>query len=192
MKSMKWMGGVAVLLMAGGAQAQLPACQNSCGSPDVAAPHQGRHSASDTSADGVVWPPNHKFRTMKLSGSTNSNGKECDINITAVKQDEAPNGLGSGGPKHCPDAQGINNTSSNSTQVDLRGERSGTQGEDETQGGMGTGRYYHVQYDLVDPDCTGSPKSDEALLLVPHDQGVAHADMWVDEGALYDSQSCTF
>jgi hypothetical protein len=190
MKSMKWMGGLAALLLAGAAQAQV-STGNSCSSPQVDAPRQGRHSHADASADGVVWPPNHKFRTMKLSGSVNSNGKDCDINITGVRQDEPTNGLGSGGPKHCPDAQNINNTSSNSSAVDLRGERSGTSGEDEASGGMGTGRYYHVQYELDDPDSTEN-KSGEALLLVPHDQGVAHMGTWVDEGALFDSQSCAF
>ena len=163
---------------------------NTCGSPEVTAPKQGRHSAGDTSADGVVWPPNHKFRTMRLSNSVNEQGDSCDINITGVRQDEATNAIGSGGPKHCPDAQNINNTSSTSTAVDLRGERAGTNGEDETAGGMGTGRYYHVQYDLTDPDCP-MPKSGEALLLVPHDQGVAHLNSWVDEGPLFDSTACT-
>jgi hypothetical protein len=79
--------------------------------------------------------------------------------------------------------------SANSASVDLRGERSGTNGEDETKGGMGTGRYYHVAYELDDPD-TADNKSGEALLLVPHDQGVVHQGTWVDEGALFDSQSC--
>lgn len=187
--SIKVLIGASVLLAVSATTAQAQICSNSCGSPSIEAPRQGRHSAGDTSADGVVWPPNHKFRSMKLSGSTNENGKDCDVNITAVRQDEPTNAIGSGGPKHCPDAQNINNLGSNNASVDLRGERAGTNGEDESAGGMGTGRYYHVQYDLVDPDCA-APKSDEALLLVPHDQGVVHVNTWVDEGPLFDSMSC--
>src|SRR5262245_63131401 len=100
-KLIPWMALIGLVIMTGAASAQV--CQNTCGSPQVTAPHQGRHSA-DASADGVLWPPNHKFRTVQLSGSTNSNDKNCDINITGVRQDEATNGLGSGGPQHCPDA----------------------------------------------------------------------------------------
>ena len=187
MKASQILAAVGLALVSGTALAQLST--NSCSSPQIDAPRQGRHSHTDTSADGVVWPPNHKFRTMKLSGSTNSRGADCDINITGVRQDEPTNGVGSGGPKHCPDAQNINNMSTNSASVDLRGERSGTNGEDETKGGMGTGRYYHVAYTLDDPD-SPEDKTGEALLLVPHDQGVAHMGMWVDEGPLFDSQSC--
>lgn len=163
--------------------------ENTCGSPEVTAPRQGRHSAGDTSADGVLWPPNHKFRTMTLSGSVNSAGKDCDINITGVRQDELTTAIGSGGPKHCPDAQNINNSATNASSVELRGERSGTNGEEETAGGIGTGRYYHVRYSLDDPDSMAD-KTGEALLLVPHDQGTAHLGLWVDEGPLFDSQTC--
>jgi len=177
---------------------------NTCSPPAVAAPHQGQHSALDTSADGVLWPPNHKFRTVGLSGSTNALGHDCKIHIDAVKQDEDPRGGGSG--QTYPDAQNCQNNGT-SASVDLRGERSGLctstsctgTTEDSSQGSAGDGRYYHVQYTLTDPDtmmmasgmnCSdgnGGTETCEAKLLVPHDQGTAHAGTWVDEGPIFDS-----
>jgi hypothetical protein len=62
----KFAGALGALMIAGVAQAQVGT--NSCSSPQVDAPRQGRHSHSDASADGVVWPPNHKFRPAALPG----------------------------------------------------------------------------------------------------------------------------
>ncbi|HEX9669009.1 MAG TPA: hypothetical protein VGC93_05945 [Thermoanaerobaculia bacterium] len=156
---------------AGIAQAQL--CENTC-EADVVGPRQGRHTWSDTSADSVLWPPNHKFATITVSAS-NNDGDECDVTIDDVRQDEAVDEVGSGGANHSPDATNCSNAG-NASRVDLRGERSGT----------GTGRYYHISFTMEDPDCM-MPKMDEALVLVPHDQGVAHLGTWLDEGGVFGS-----
>lgn len=161
-------GVAATLLIASSAQAQMNTC-----TAFVDGPRQGVHSQFDGSAEAVLWPPNHKLREVRISAE-NENGNECDVTITAVRQDEAVDGAGSGNTS--PDAANCDNAGNTST-VELRGERSG----------MGTGRYYHVMFTMEDPDAMGMPAEDEALILVPHDQGVAHLDTWVDEGPLFDS-----
>src|SRR5262249_51664073 len=133
------------------------------------------------SADAVLWPPNHKFRTVKISAS-NSCGDTCDVTIKDVTQDEPVTGLGSG--NFSPDAANCSNAGTTS-QVDLRGERDGTAGDSES--GAGDGRYYHVSYTMHDPDFPAQDASGTALILVPHDQGKAHLGTWIDEGPLFGS-----
>jgi hypothetical protein len=163
-------------LCAGVAQAQT--CPNSCvGAVD--GPRQGVHSQFDGSADAILWPPNHKLRTIEISAQ-NAEGDPCNVTITDVAQDEPVTGSGSGNTS--PDAANCANSGDVSS-VDLRGERSGV---------LKTGRYYNVSYTMDDPDCPIQQAMDVALVLVPHDQGVAHADLWVNEGPLYQSgATCT-
>jgi hypothetical protein len=147
-------------------------CQNTC-TGMVDSPFQGREVTSPLNQpDGVLWPPNHKLRTVRIYAE-NQDGDACDVTIADVRQDEPITGAGSGNQK--PDAASCSNAG-NTSSVSLRGERAGT----------GTGRYYHVSYTMEDPDCA-APKSDEARILVPHDQGVAHIDTWVDEGPVFAS-----
>ena len=62
----------------------------------------------------------------------------------------------------------------------------------EGSGTLKTGRYYNVSYTMDDPDCPIQQAMDIALVLVPHDQGLAHAGLWVNEGPLYQSgATCT-
>jgi len=145
----------------------------------VVGPREGRHSG-DASADSILWPPNHKFRAVTISAS-NSNQKSCNVTITNVTQDEAVDGPGSGNTS--PDATNCNNTG-NTSSISLRAERTGTNGTEE--GGYGTGRYYHIDYTMDDPDCPLA-KSATAVVLVPHDQGIAHVNTWIDEGPLFSS-----
>ena len=160
-------------LCASTAWAQLPTL-NSCDYA-VDAARQGVHGADDTSADGVFWPPNHKLRTVTISAE-NNNEKPCNVTITDVTQDEAVSGPGSGSGQTSPDAANCSNAG-NDSKVDLRGERSG----------MGTGRYYKVDFTMDDPDAPGQPKMGQAKLLVPHDQGIVHVGTYVDEGPLFQS-----
>jgi len=85
-------------------------------------------------------------------------------------------GPGSGSGQTSPDAANCSNAG-NDSKVDLRGERSG----------MGTGRYYKVDFTMDDPDAPGQPKMGQAKLLVPHDQGIVHVGTYVDEGPLFQS-----
>ncbi len=144
----------------------------------VDGPHQGVHTQFDSSADAILWPPNHKLRTVEITAS-NAQGDTCNVTITSVAQDEPVTGAGSGNTT--PDAANCSNAG-DASYVDLRGERSG----------LGTGRYYNVSYQMADPDCPMMPATDIALVLVPHDQGVAHLGTWVNEGPLFQSgATCT-
>jgi hypothetical protein len=151
---------------------------NSC-TGYVDAPSQGVHApvsaASPTQVDGVFWPPNHKLRTVTISAE-NQNGKPCDVTITDARQDEAVDEPGSGNTS--PDAANCSNAG-NDSRIDLRGERAGT----------GTGRFYTIAYKMKDPDFPVQDKMGTATLIVPHDQGVAHVDTYVNEGPAFPSYS---
>lgn len=165
---------LALAAVSGSALAQLPVTTNSC-EYSVGAVREGVHGSSDTSADGVFWPPNHKLRNVTVSAE-NDNEKPCDVTITAVTQDEAVSGAGAGSGQTSPDAANCSNKGDTSS-VDLRGERSG----------LGTGRYYKIDFTMDDPDAPGQPKAGQAKLLVPHDQGIVHVGTYVDEGPLFQS-----
>jgi hypothetical protein len=177
MKTMsQWTFAALLALSASAVQAQ--AVGNSC-QKFVDGPVQGVHvptaDVSGTPVDGSVWPPNHNFRTVKISAENQSDPpKECDVTITDVRQDEAVTGFGSG--NFAPDSQKCSNVG-NTSQVDLRGERAGT----------GTGRFYTVSFKMHDPDFPFQDKMGTATLIVPHDQGVAHLDTYVNEGPTYAS-----
>ncbi len=98
-----------------------------------------------------LWPPNHKLRTIKLTGATDPDGDPLTWLVTGVTQDEALNGLGDGDTS--PDAAlGSGNT------LQLRAERSGLE----------DGRVYRVAFTVTDGlggSCTGV-----ANVGVPHDQ----------------------
>jgi hypothetical protein len=160
------------ILLASGALAQT--CPNSC-TPAVTGPKEGVHTKFDGSADAILWPPNHKLRTIQIS-AVNNDGDACDITINDVRQDELLDGPGDGSTS--PDAANCSNAGNDSL-IDLRAERAGS----------GTGRYYHVMFTMSDPDCTLFPATDDGTVLVPHDQGVAHLGLWVDEGPLAASYS---
>jgi len=175
MKASHIIAAVGLALVSGAAlgQVNLPVNTSNTCEGSVDAVKQGRHTATEQ-ADGIFWPPNHKLRTVTIYAE-NDDGEECDVTITAVQQDEPVDGLGDGSTS--PDAANCDN-SGNASKVDLRGERSGT----------GTGRYYTITYTMEDPNAPASgPKTAEALLLVPHDQGVAHLGTYVNEGPVFDS-----
>lgn len=111
-----------------------------------------------------LWPPNHKLRTVTVSGATDADGNTLTYTITGVTQDEPLNGLGDGDTS--PDAF----PGSSSDQALLRAERSGT----------GDGRVYALHVTVTDGvggECTGT-----ATVSVPHDQSGRPA---VDSGQAY-------
>lgn len=151
-----------------------PPSTNTC-TATVDSPFQGANSASDPSADGVLWPPNHNFRTIRISAEDMAE-QPCNVTINDVKQDEVVSGTGAGSGATSPDAANCDN-SGNTSKVDLRGERSG----------LGDGRYYHVLYTMEDPSAAGVPQMGDARILVPHDQGIVHVGTYVDEGPVFES-----
>jgi hypothetical protein len=106
----------------------------------------------------ILWPPNHKFRLVTLSGARN-------ITITSVRQDEPVNGQGDGNTS--PDAMIVDG------QLYLRAERSG----------QGNGRVYCIDFKVTDSHgkkCTGT-----VFVGVPHDQG-QHSTP-INDGCNYNS-----
>ena len=114
----------------------------------------------------VIWPPNHQWEPVTVSGVTDIDGNAITISITSIYQDEPTNGLGDGDTS--PDGQGIG-----SSTAQVRAERKGN----------GNGRYYHISFTASDGQsgsCTGIVK-----VSVPKSMGKKGAA--VDDGALYNS-----
>ncbi|GLH99380.1 hypothetical protein Pa4123_46560 [Phytohabitans aurantiacus] len=99
-----------------------------------------------------LWPPNHKFVAVTLTGATDPDGDKTTLTITGVTQDEPLDGLGDGDT--APDAAVV---AGRTDQVQLRAERSGT----------GDGRVYRISFTVSDGKdrCTGT-----VYVGVPHDQ----------------------
>jgi len=119
-----------------------------------------------------LWPPNHKFMCVKVSGVTDPDGDLVTVMVNQVSQDESVNDLGDGNT--CPDAM-LNGGDT----VKLRSERTGT-------GSVGNGRVYQVGFVAFDEyggQCTGT-----LSVCVPHDQSPDH--VCVDDGVPYDSFVC--
>jgi uncharacterized repeat protein (TIGR01451 family) len=115
-----------------------------------------------------LWPPNHKLRTVTVTGGTDPDGNPVTTTITGVTQDEALNGLGDGDTS--PDAAWV---TGHADQVQLRAERSG----------LGDGRVYRIATTVSDGlggQCTGT-----ALVGVPHDQG--NGSTPIDSGLVVNS-----
>jgi hypothetical protein len=95
-----------------------------------------------------LWPANHKFVTVGLTGATGGT-----LYITGVTQNEPVNGTGDGDTG--PDAAWVSGVRD---KVHLRAERSGT----------GAGRLYRVAYSV---DGKGGKCDGAVFVSVPHDQG---------------------
>jgi Putative metal-binding motif/Prenyltransferase and squalene oxidase repeat len=122
-----------------------------------------------TAEHGELWPPNHRFVDVAVTGLTDPDGDAVTTTIVSVFQDEPTNGAGDGNT--CPDALGIGTSTAH-----VRSERSG----------HGDGRVYHIRFQSSDGrggSCTGT-----VAVCVPHDQGGGND--CVDQGPLFDATSC--
>jgi hypothetical protein len=130
---------------------------------------EGCNTSPDCSgADSIMlWPPNHKMRTVSITGVTDPDGDPITITIDSIFQDELVDAVGSGDGNTSPDGTGVG-----SDTAQVRAER---------QGG-GNGRVYHI--DFTADDGQGGVCNGEILVTVPHDQSPASA---VDDGSLFDS-----
>ena len=99
-----------------------------------------------------LWPPNHKLRTITLSGATDPDGDPVAITITGVTQDEPVNGKADGNTS--PDVV----AGAKPDQTRVRAERSG----------RGDGRVYTIAYIAKDP--SGASCSGTVTVTVPHDK----------------------
>jgi len=100
-----------------------------------------------------LWPPNHKYVTVKATVSATDNADpNATIALVSVTSNEPDNGTGDGDTSN--DIVIVNNTT-----FQLRAERSGS----------GTGRIYTITYKATDACGNSTVKS--AAVTVPHDKG---------------------
>jgi hypothetical protein len=151
--------------------------QCGCGSSDTAHWTCVTNRPPDCSAAGPsvaeLWPPNHAYRGVSVTGVTDPDADPISVTITGVQQDEPVNGLGDGDT--CPDGSGVGTSTAS-----VRAERAGTPRV------PGDGRVYHLSFTASDGrggTCTG-----EVTTCVPHDQRPGHA--CIDGGPLYNSTVC--
>lgn len=119
-------------------------------------------------SESILWPPNHKFEAITISGVTDPEGDTPTIRVTSIKQDEPVDSEGDG--KFVPDGKGVGTST-----AEVRAERSGTKKT------PGNGRVYHINFTATDTGgrtCSGSVE-----VGVPHDK----KDTPVDDGPNYDS-----
>ncbi len=119
-----------------------------------------------TPSVSVLWPPNHQFEPVTVSGVTDIEGNAITISVSSIFQDEPTNGTGDGDTS--PDGQGIG-----SSTAQVRAERKGN----------GNGRFYHITISASDGQggsCTATVK-----VSVPKNQGKNGAA--IDDGPLYNS-----
>jgi hypothetical protein len=105
-----------------------------------------------------LWPPNHKLRTITVSGATDPDGDPVAVTITGVTQDEPVDGRGDGATS--PDVV----LGPAAGQARLRAERAGG----------GDGRVYTISYTAKDP--SGASCSGSVTVSVPHDRGGQSVD----------------
>ncbi|PKB64150.1 MAG: hypothetical protein BZY80_03705 [SAR202 cluster bacterium Io17-Chloro-G2] len=112
-----------------------------------------------------LWPPNHKFKPVNITGVTDPDEDPITINVDSIMQDEPVNGSGDGNTS--PDGVGVGTDTGQ-----VRAERSGA----------GDGRVYVIGYTASDGQ--GGKCDGTVDVGVPHDKKGAPA---VNSGAIYDS-----
>ncbi len=117
----------------------------------------------------ILWPPNHQFQAITITGVTDIDGDTVTINIVSIYSDEATaSAKGAGGVKKSPDATGVGTST-----AQVRAERSGVAPHD--------GRVYHIAFEAFDGK--GGSCSGTMMVGVPHDKERPP----VDGGALFDA-----
>ena len=117
----------------------------------------------------TIWPPNHKFVPITITGVTDPDGDSVTITIDSIFQDEPVDAKGSGNT--APDGKGVGTDT-----AEVRAERSGSKKV------PGNGRVYHIGFTADDGN--GGTCSSTVTVCVPHDQSGTDC---VDDGLLYDS-----
>ena len=120
-----------------------------------------------SAAPSTLWPPNHRFRAIGLSGATDPDGDPVVLAVTGVTQDEPVDGAGDG--DSAPDARSAGGPGA----VEVRAERSGG----------GDGRVYRIAFSGTDGNggsCTGS-----TTVGVAHDR--RPGSVAVDSGGSHDA-----
>jgi Calx-beta domain len=118
-----------------------------------------------TASPDTLWPPNHKLRSVTLSGASDPDGDPVALTVTGVTQDEPLNGRGDGNT--APDAE----PGASPDEVLLRAERIG----------KGDGRVYEITF--TGDDGQGGSCQGTTTVGVPHHRGKDP----VDSGQTVDS-----
>lgn len=114
----------------------------------------------------TLWPPNHQFVPITVSGATDVEGDPIVITIDSIFQDEPVDSIGDG--SRTPDGRGIGTDT-----AEVRVERQGD----------GNGRYYHISYTTSDGNggfCSG-------IVMVNVPKSLGKKGVAVDDGPLFDS-----
>ena len=122
-----------------------------------------------------LWPPNHKFVPISISGVTDPDGDPVSITVAGISQDEPVKETGTGSGSTCPDGRGVGTATAH-----VRAERAGNPRI------PGDGRVYHIGFTAGDGrggTCRGA-----VTVCVPHDQRPGAS--CVDGGPLFDSTVC--
>lgn len=136
-----------------------------CGSEPVVITPPPPDCANATASPNLLWPANHNFVSIQISGIVNPAPGAVTITVTSIFQDEPVQSSGSGNTS--PDATGVG-TANPSVRAELDG------GND--------GRVYHIAFTATGASgsCTGA-----VTVGVPKSQGNNGGP--VDQGALYNS-----
>lgn len=124
----------------------------------------------------VIWPPNHKFVQVGITGVTDEDeGDTITITVTNVYQDEPVQTVGSGATNN------FDATLDGSTAW-VRAERTGYRGQLGDPRVYGDGRVYKILFEATDgkESCTGV-----VTVGVPHDQG--QGKMPIENGTWWNS-----
>lgn len=116
-----------------------------------------------TPSSDSLWPVNHKYNAISISGITDADGDATTLTINSIQQDEAVDAKGSGNTSHDGEIDGDT--------ANLRAERTGN----------GDGRIYEISFtadDGLGGECSGS-----VTVGVPHDK----KSTAVDSGYRFDS-----
>lgn len=119
-------------------------------------------------SDSEIWPPNHQFVPITISGVTDPDGDPVTVTVDSIFQDEPTDTFGDG--QFTPDGSGVGTST-----ADVRAERAGTKKL------PGDGRFYHIAFTADDGN--GGTCSGSVAVSVPHDVN----EPAVDGGPLYDS-----
>lgn len=144
-------------------------CSSHCKLEPPAPSNQEPDCTLAAASPDELWPPNHKYVPISITGVTDPDGDSLEITILSVTQDEGTQARGSG--KTCPDARGIGTSTAY-----VRSERTGG----------GDGRVYHITFSADDGN--GGECSDTVTVCVPHDQRPGH--VCIDSGVIADSTAC--
>jgi hypothetical protein len=140
------------------------------GSPDECdvASNAPPDCSAASAAPGMLLRPDHRFRSVAISGVGDPDGDPVRVVVDAVFQDErvARHFFGNS----APDARGVGGE-----RVELRAESHE----------RGDGRVYHLAFS--GDDGRGGSCSGSATVCVPRNYGWRRSDSCVDQGPLYDS-----